>query len=371
MTRLLTLIIMVFQVSSAWALAGTIQNVLGTGKIHKQTGQIYPAIRNDQLYEGDTVIVDNASNLQIRMIDGAVVWLRSNTELKIDTYKSKRNGARTDESSLKLITGSLRTVTGIIGKQNPDGYKLNTPNATIGVRGTEFDAVYVSPSSANQFRAESGTYHRVFQGATEFRAGGRDQRVEEGQAVFASQSNPSGASKLQDIPNFLNLPPNSTQSPLPSSPTTNTTNSNSAPLLLSVRYGNPNENVVSSRGQATPSRVFTYRLENGKQSMVLGQSILGDLPLLIGNEIIDSSKYSIAIKASTVPNSDNLQLSFGDVQATGKSSPSSSYKLTLDLSKGNWLEVSSQGPWQSKEKVTRGRANSSNTPVFVMINSDR
>ena len=371
MKRLLTFFIMVLQVSSAWPLAGTILNVLGTGKIQKQTGHIYPAIRNDQLYEGDTVIVSSASNLQIRMIDGAVIWLRSNTEFKIDTYKLKSNGASLDESSLKLIKGSLRTVTGIIGKQNPDGYKLNTPNATIGVRGTEFDAVYVSPSSANQFRAESGTYHRVFQGATEFRAGGRDQRVDQGQAVFASQSNPSGASKLQDIPNFLNLPPNSTQSPPPITPATNTASSNAAPLLLSVRYGNPNENVVSSRGQAPPSRVYTYRLENGRQSMVLGQSILGDLPLLIGSEIIDSSKYSIAIKASTVSNSDNLQLSFGDVQAIGKSSPSSSYKLTIDLSKDNWFEVSSQGPWQSKEKVNRGRANSSGTPVFVMISSAR
>ena len=371
MRRLFTFFFMLFQVSSAWPLAGTIQNIIGTGKIHKQTGQIYPAIRNDQLYEGDTVIVDSASNLQIRMIDGAVVWLRSNTEFKIDTYKSKKNGASSDESSLKLITGSLRTVTGIIGKQNPNGYKLNTPNATIGVRGTEFDAVYVSPNSASQFRAESGTYHRVFQGATEFSAGGRNQRVEEGQAVFASQSNPSGASKLQDIPNFLNLPPNSTQSPPPSTPTTNTASNNSAPLILSVRYGNPNENVVSSRGQAPSSRVYTYRLENGRQSMVLGQSILGDLPLLIGNDTIDSSKYSIAIKASTVPNSDNLQLSFGEVQATGKSLPSNSYRLTLDLNMGNWVEVSFQGPWQANDKAARGRAKGSTSPVFVMINSAR
>ena len=102
MRRLFTFFFMLFQVSSAWSLAGTIQNIIGTGKIHKQTGQIYPAIRNNQLYEGDTVIVDSASNLQIRMIDGAVVWLRSNTEFKIDTYKSKKNGFQITEVPIQF-----------------------------------------------------------------------------------------------------------------------------------------------------------------------------------------------------------------------------------------------------------------------------
>ena len=366
MARLLVTLIIAFQVSSAWALAGTIQNILGTAKIHKKTGHINPAIRNDQLYEGDTVIAENASNVQIRMIDGAIIWLRANSEFKIDTYKSKKNGSETDESSLKLLTGSMRTVTGLIGKQNPDGYKLSTPNATIGVRGTEYDAVFVPPSATAQFRADSGTYHRVFQGTTQFKAGGKDQRIDEGQTVFASLSNPEAAKKLSDIPSFLNLPPNSTLSTAPVVDTSPVVTP-AVPLLLSVRYGNPDELAISSKGRAAASKVFTARLDSGKQVLLLGQVIFGDLLLQVGKDNIDSTKYNVAIKATTNASSDNVQLSFGEVQNIGKPGSTLSYKLSLDLSMGTWTEVSNKGPWQSKSSGNAGIPAS----VFVMINTAR
>lgn len=363
MTRLLVILLMVFQVSSAWALAGTIQNILGSAKIHKKTGQINPAIRNDQLYEGDTVIAENASNVQIRMIDGAVIWLRANSEFKIDAYKSKKNGSDVDESSLKLLTGSMRTVTGLIGKQNPDGYKLSTPNATIGVRGTEYDAVFVPPSAVSQFRAESGTYHRVFQGATQFNAGGKDQRVNEGQAVFASLSNPEAAKKLTEIPAFLNLPPNATQSIAPIAD--NTASAPSVALVLNVRYGNPEESNISSKGRAAASKVFSTKLESGRQSVVLGQAIFGDLPLQVGKDSVDSTKYNVVIKATTPSNSDNVQISLGEVQVIGKPGSSLNYKLSVDLGIGTWTEVTNKGPWLSSANAGKP------TSVFMMVNTAR
>jgi hypothetical protein len=371
MTRLLVILMMMFQVSSAWALAGTIQNILGSAKIHKKTGQINPAVRNDQLYEGDTIIAENASNVQIRMIDGAVIWLRANSEFKIDTYKSKKNGSDTDESNLKLLTGSMRTVTGLIGKQNPDGYKLSTPNATIGVRGTEYDAVFVSPSASGQFRAEAGTYHRVFQGATQFKAGTKEQRVDEGQAVFAGLSNPEAARKLSDIPAFLNLPPNATQSSAPNPNSESPAAITFVPLLLNVRYGNPEESAVSSTGRAGPSRVYTVKLDSGKQLMVPGQAVFGDWPLQIGRDTVDSANYSVAIKALATPGSDAAQLSFGDVQAVGRPGTASTYKLSLELSMGKWTEVSFKGPWQATSNGTSARRATSSAPVFVMLSTAR
>ena len=369
----MVILIMMFHVSSACALAGNIQNILGHAKIQKKTGHISPAIRNNQLYEGDTVITEQASNVQIRMIDGAVIWLRANSEFKIDTYKSKKNGASTDESSLKLLTGSMRTVTGLIGKQNPDGYMLSTPNATIGIRGTEYDTVFVSPSASGQFRAEAGTYHRVFQGATQFKAGSKDQRVDEGQAIFAGLSNPDEAKKLTDIPAFLNLPANATQSTASIASSSNSTvANNSVPLVLSVRYGSPDQSSISSRGQSAPVKVYTVKLDSGKQVMMLGQSVFGDLPLQIGKDSVDSANYSIAIKASSTAGTDSAQLSFGEVQVSGKSGSSLTFKLSLDLSMGKWTEVSFKGPWQTAEKGrVAGNLTNSNSPVFVMLSTAR
>ena len=61
---------------SAWAVAGTIQVLIGTARITQQTGQDRPALRGDNLYEGDTVSASANSNVQIRMVDDAMVWVR-------------------------------------------------------------------------------------------------------------------------------------------------------------------------------------------------------------------------------------------------------------------------------------------------------
>ena len=267
----------------------------------------------------------------------------------------------------------MRTVTGLIGKQNPDGYMLSTPNATIGIRGTEYDTVFVSPSASGQFRAEAGTYHRVFQGATQFKAGSKDQRVDEGQAIFAGLSNPDEAKKLTDIPAFLNLPANATQSTASIASSSNSTvANNSVPLVLSVRYGSPDQSSISSRGQSAPVKVYTVKLDSGKQVMMLGQSVFGDLPLQIGKDSVDSANYSIAIKASSTAGTDSAQLSFGEVQVSGKSGSSLTFKLSLDLSMGKWTEVSFKGPWQTAEKGrVAGNLTNSNSPVFVMLSTAR
>ena len=41
---------------------------------------------------------------------------------------------------LGLLKGGLRVATGLIGKRNPAAVSFSTPTATIGIRGTEFDA---------------------------------------------------------------------------------------------------------------------------------------------------------------------------------------------------------------------------------------
>lgn len=77
---------------SAWAIAGKIQSVIGTARLSKHTGQEYPAIKGDDLYEGDTVATGSNSNVQIRMVDEALIWLRPNTEFKITKYRSTQHG---------------------------------------------------------------------------------------------------------------------------------------------------------------------------------------------------------------------------------------------------------------------------------------
>jgi hypothetical protein len=39
---------------------------------------------------------------------------------------------------LDLLQGSVRVVTGLLAKVNPERFKVRTPTAVVGVRGTDF-----------------------------------------------------------------------------------------------------------------------------------------------------------------------------------------------------------------------------------------
>lgn len=324
---------------ASWANVGSVINILGNAKIQKRTGQTSPAIRGDFLYEGDAVWTEAASNVQIRMIDGAMVWVRPSSELKIDAYKSTDRGGARNESSLRLLSGSMRTVTGMIGKQSPENYRLNTPNATIGVRGTEFDAVYVNAASAGQYRAETGTYHRVYQGSTQIRSGQQEINVSEGQAVFVGTQPNSPPVRLQNIPDFLNLPPAATTiSAAPANPVVAARDQ----IRIRVRYGNTN---ISS-GETS------VQVDNGRLSWVPVQQLMGQTALLVGSEVVESNRLNIALTASRpVGNQAGVQLQMGDMQLSGRQGVVGQYRMSLELPAATWVEVTDRGPWQGVKKA--------------------
>ena len=50
-------------------------------------------------------------------------------------------GGDEDAATLSLVEGGLRVITGAVAKAEPEKYKLETPVALMGVRGTEFAVV--------------------------------------------------------------------------------------------------------------------------------------------------------------------------------------------------------------------------------------
>jgi hypothetical protein len=53
-------------------------------------------------------------------------------------YDYQQTGKK-DKILFKLAAGGMRALTGSIGKKDHDAYAVNTPVATIGIRGTEYD----------------------------------------------------------------------------------------------------------------------------------------------------------------------------------------------------------------------------------------
>lgn len=94
--------------------------------------------RRTKIYNGETLATEKQSGVQVRFIDGAIISLRENTILKIDDYRYKPEEKK-ENSALSLLKGGFRTISGGIGKEK---YKVTTNMATIGIRGTHYEAAF-------------------------------------------------------------------------------------------------------------------------------------------------------------------------------------------------------------------------------------
>lgn len=95
------------------------------------------------IYEKDTLITDPSSQAQIVFTDNTLMTFREGTKFFINEYsfQAKSQKKSVGKYVMNLIEGGFRTITGLIAKSNPDDYKVNTPVATIGVRGTDYAIV--------------------------------------------------------------------------------------------------------------------------------------------------------------------------------------------------------------------------------------
>ncbi len=90
------------------------------------------------LYSSDRVISKANSFALFVFRDASRMTLQANSELDIQHYQYQKE-SQPNQAIYKLITGGLRVLTGKIGKENKQDYQINTPVATIGIRGTGFD----------------------------------------------------------------------------------------------------------------------------------------------------------------------------------------------------------------------------------------
>ena len=92
--------------------------------------------QGDDIFVNDQIITGNKSFAVLQFVDGAKVTVRPNSAMLIEDYVY--NGTDQDSATLSLVSGGLRVITGAMAKTNPENYKVRTPVALMGVRGTEF-----------------------------------------------------------------------------------------------------------------------------------------------------------------------------------------------------------------------------------------
>lgn len=114
----------------------------GNPVLTAENGTVRPLRKGDSISSGETI--DTADGrVQLRFRDGASMSLQPGTQFRVDKFRYSGNTDRAvsgDGVIMSLLKGSLRTVTGWLGKRDRVQYRIGTTVATIGIRGTEFGA---------------------------------------------------------------------------------------------------------------------------------------------------------------------------------------------------------------------------------------
>ena len=123
----------------AQEVAGRVLAVAGSVNIQRGT-QTINARPGTEIRSGDTLDLGPSSNTQVRFSDESLVALGPETTFRVTEYRYQGQQPGTQRAFLDLIKGGFRTVTGLIGRANHTDYKLVTPSAILGIRGTNFAA---------------------------------------------------------------------------------------------------------------------------------------------------------------------------------------------------------------------------------------
>ncbi|TAK45152.1 MAG: hypothetical protein EPO29_02140 [Betaproteobacteria bacterium] len=127
---------------AALAAAGAVTHLSGAVVARRGDGQSQILSVKSEVREGDVIATAENSYARLKFGDGTEVVLRPNTQMKVDAFKFEEQRPREDNVVLSLLKGGLRSVTGLLAKRNAANFRVQAPNATIGIRGTNFGLLY-------------------------------------------------------------------------------------------------------------------------------------------------------------------------------------------------------------------------------------
>jgi hypothetical protein len=165
--------------ANVWRLRGDVfvTSKLGVPRRLREGGTVYVGEQVRAAPNGEAVLKTG---------DSGIVAVRPGAEFIPERFAAE--GKSTDRQVLRLITGSLRVITGWIGQLNRNDHRIITPSATIGIRGTDHEP-YVLPAAMANTSYRQGTYDKVNRGATLLDANGGNVAIDSGKVGFARDPN--------------------------------------------------------------------------------------------------------------------------------------------------------------------------------------
>lgn len=152
--------------------AGKVVMLTGQATAMGADGTVRRLAKNDAVFSGDLINSGLGSYVNLKFADGAYFLLRPDTRFEVQDYRyaalatpnaaaapaqaprtappapgtaplataQTAQASGTSRAFFRLVKGGFRSVSGLIGKISRDDYRVETPVATIGIRGTAYSA---------------------------------------------------------------------------------------------------------------------------------------------------------------------------------------------------------------------------------------
>lgn len=115
--------------------AAVIAGVTGQVSVERN-GQKLSAAKGMELFVTDVVHTGKDGKASMRFRDGTELDLHGDTHAKLEDFVFDESGTPPPTFAVEVMQGLARTATGKVVEMNPEGFAINTPLGTAGIRGT-------------------------------------------------------------------------------------------------------------------------------------------------------------------------------------------------------------------------------------------
>lgn len=114
---------------------GAVEEVAGQATVTRLDGSVEPVTKGTPIYQGDVVETSGEGAVNIVFADQTSFAVSENARLAIDEYVYDP-ASQSGTTNFSVLKGMFVFTSGLIGREDPDDVRIDTPVGSIGIRGT-------------------------------------------------------------------------------------------------------------------------------------------------------------------------------------------------------------------------------------------
>lgn len=192
--------------ATAQTSAARVMAVAGSAKAIDTQGKERLLEKGGEVHAGDRIVTGENALVQLRLNDGGYMSVRAGTDMVIDRFVYDEKDASKSNFLVSLVKGGFRSITGLIGRTNPNAYQIRAGTATLGIRGTDHEPMMIPADVPAMAKLGTpGLYDKVNEGETFIRNAGGLLALKRGEIGFSPVNTDRPPQPLRIVPEFYKI----------------------------------------------------------------------------------------------------------------------------------------------------------------------